>query len=67
MHATHVGYLWLVPFFPLLGAVLIGFFGLSLQKRFGKRPVALLACSTVLASFVVSVYAFVQLLGTEPR
>jgi NADH-quinone oxidoreductase subunit L len=40
--------LWLIPTFPLLGAILNGLFG----RRFGKPVVNLIAIGSVLASFV---------------
>ena len=67
MQGTTAGYLWLIPFFPLLGAVLHGVFGGPVQRRWGKRPVALSACAVIFASFVLSVAAFLQLLQAEPR
>jgi NADH-quinone oxidoreductase subunit L len=67
MHPTAVTHLWLIPALPLLGAVINGLFGYPLQKRFGRRPVNLIACGTVLLSFLLSVYTFFQLLGVEPR
>ncbi|MFQ5599032.1 MAG: NADH-quinone oxidoreductase subunit L, partial [Candidatus Krumholzibacteriia bacterium] len=67
MHAHEAAYLWLIPFFPMLGAVVNGLFGYPLQKKLGRRPVSLIACASVFASFALSVYAFWQLLGTEPR
>jgi hypothetical protein len=67
MHPTAVTHLWLIPALPLLGAVINGLFGYPLQKRFGRSPVNLIACGTVLLSFLLSVYTFFQLLGVEPR
>jgi NADH-quinone oxidoreductase subunit L len=67
MHATHASHLWLIPFLPLLGAVVNGFFGLRLQKRYGRTPVNWVACGTVFVSFLLSVYTFIRLLGVEPR
>ena len=49
-------YVWLIPFFPLLGAVINGFFG----KKLGDRTVSVVACGAVLLSFALSVYAFAQ-------
>jgi NADH-quinone oxidoreductase subunit L len=35
--ATHAAsYLWLIPFFPLVGAVINATMGVRLQRRFGK-------------------------------
>jgi NADH-quinone oxidoreductase subunit L len=67
MQGHEAGYLALIPLFPLLGAAVNGFFGKSMQRKWGERAVATVACATVLLSFAVSVAAFVQLLGLEPR
>jgi NADH-quinone oxidoreductase subunit L len=67
VHAHTVSFLWLIPFLPLLGAAWNGFFGKPLQTRYGNRPISAVACSSVLLSFALSVYAFLRLLGVEPR
>ena len=67
LQATPVGFLWLIPFFPLLGAVFNGVFGGPIQRRWGKRPVAVVACGVILLSFVLSVLAFFRLLDADPR
>jgi NADH-quinone oxidoreductase subunit L len=67
MHPTDAPHLWLIPFMPLLGAVINGFFGRALQNRYGKGPVNIVGCASVLVSFVISAYTFFMLLGTEPR
>ena len=67
MHATPAGTLWLIPLLPLLGAAWNGFFGKSLQARYGSRVVSAVGCGTVILSFLLSLYAFQQLLGVEPR
>ncbi|HYD50840.1 MAG TPA: NADH-quinone oxidoreductase subunit L, partial [Terriglobales bacterium] len=54
-----VGYLWLIPFLPALGAAFHLFFG----RRAGKGAVGVIAPALVGGSFVVALYAFVQLLG----
>jgi len=52
---------WIV-ILPLLGAALNGLFGARIQERFGKRVVAYIACTPVVASFLLSFGAFVTLL-----
>lgn len=47
---------WLVPFFPLLGFLINGLF----RKQLSKSLVAVLGSGVVLASFVVSVWIFLQ-------
>ncbi len=53
-------FLWWIPALPLFGAVFNGLCGGLLQRRFGKRPVAWVACATVLASFLLSVQTFLR-------
>jgi NADH-quinone oxidoreductase subunit L len=54
---------WTIPLWPLLGFVLNGFFG----RRWGKKAAGVVACVTVLVSFILSVGAFASLLGLEGR
>ena len=56
--------IWLIPILPGIGAALNGLIGI---RYFSKRTAGLLACSTMAASLVLSVNAFVQLLGTDTR
>src|SRR5512142_2112630 len=53
-------FIWLIPILPGVGAALNGVLGI---RFFSKRAAGLLACATMAAAFVVSVTAFVQLLG----
>src|SRR5262245_39412331 len=53
-------YIWLIPLLPALGAAVNGLVGI---RSFPKRTAGLLACSTMGAALVLSVVAFVQLLG----
>src|SRR5512144_2667767 len=53
-------YIWLIPILPGAGAALNGLFGI---RFFGKRTSGLLACTTMGAALVLSIAAFVQLLG----
>ena len=46
--------LWLIIALPLFGAFLCGVFG----KALGRTYVNLIACATVLGTFVLSVFAF---------
>src|SRR5690242_8450792 len=47
----------LVPLFPLIGFLINGFFG----KKMSKGLSGGIACMSVLASFVISVFAFIEL------
>lgn len=49
----------LIPVFPLLGFLVIALFG----KKFSKGLVGTIGCGTVLASLVLSIYAFSRILG----
>jgi NADH-quinone oxidoreductase subunit L len=52
--------LWIIPLLPLAGFAVNGLFGARFLPR---RAVALIACGLVLASFVVSALAVVELQG----
>jgi NADH-quinone oxidoreductase subunit L len=53
--------LWLIPAFPLAGAIVNGLFG----KRLHLRLVHVLGCVTVFLAFLVSVAGFLTLTGIE--
>ncbi|MCG3118108.1 MAG: NADH-quinone oxidoreductase subunit L [bacterium] len=55
-------YLWLIPFFPLLGFVINGLLG----RNFSEKAVGAIAAGAVLASFVTAVLTFTELLGLSP-
>jgi len=65
--AHAAAWLWLIPALPLLGALLNGFFGKSMQQRWGTRPISLIGCGVLAAAFALSVYSFARLLGSDPR
>jgi NADH-quinone oxidoreductase subunit L len=54
--------IWLIPILPGIGAALNGIVGI---RYFSKRTAGLVACGTMAVAFVLSVSAFVQLLGLE--
>jgi NADH-quinone oxidoreductase subunit L len=58
-------YLFLIPLFPLLGAVVNGLFGVRLQRALGKRAVHTVAVALPWASFVVAALAFATLTGLD--
>ncbi|HJQ84878.1 MAG TPA: NADH-quinone oxidoreductase subunit L [Candidatus Binatia bacterium] len=64
---TAAGYVALIPLAPLAGATVLGLGGAPLQRRLGKGAIGALACATVGLSFLLSVVAFVQLLGLDPE
>jgi len=71
-HAAHaltqqqvvqVSYLWLIPFFPLLGSALNAFLGHAIQRKFGKQFTSHLAIGAMAAAFVVALVAWIQMMG----
>ncbi len=56
-----ISWLWLIPLFPFVGAVLNGLLGKKLQDRFGKKAVHTIAIGMMSAAAVVAITAFVQL------
>ena len=56
-----INYSWLVPLLPLVGFLLIGFFG----KKMSKGLVGLIACATVGIGFIFSCGMFGQLFGDQ--
>ncbi|HEY8212348.1 MAG TPA: hypothetical protein VIG99_32920, partial [Myxococcaceae bacterium] len=60
---THpAGFLWLIPFFPLLGSAINAVFGLRLQRRFGKLVTSHIAIGAMALAFAVAAYSWVTLL-----
>ena len=55
-------YLFLIPLFPLLGVLINGLFG----RRFPERLIGWLGSLMIFGSFVVSVAAFVKMVGMDP-
>src|SRR3954469_25007550 len=53
-------WLWLIPISPLLGAIFNGIFG----RRLSKSVIGIIGSGTVALSFVISLGAFLQMLGT---
>jgi NADH-quinone oxidoreductase subunit L len=53
-------YIWLIPVLPGVGAAINGLVGI---RAFSRRTSGVLACSTMVLALVLSVAAFVQLLG----
>jgi NADH-quinone oxidoreductase subunit L len=56
---------WIV-LLPLIGATTNFFLGAKLQKRFGRRAVSIIGCGMVIASFVLALWAFFQMLAVAP-
>jgi NADH-quinone oxidoreductase subunit L len=54
--------IWLIPFFPMIGALVNGLFG----RRLSKPAAYTIACGSVFASFVLSVLAVLALRELAP-
>ena len=67
-HAVEVSWLWLIAFFPLVGAAINAFLGLRLQRRFGKRVSHAIAIGAMLLSCLVAELVFwTQLFNRPPE
>jgi NADH-quinone oxidoreductase subunit L len=60
---TPVSYLWLIPFFPLLGAFINATLGWWLQRKLGKAVNHGIAIGAMTLSFIVACVAFAKMLG----
>ncbi len=58
----HVSYLWLIPLFPIVGAIINATVGWKLQRAFGKKIVHRIAVTAMLLAFGTAVFAFAQML-----
>ena len=66
--SVEVGWLWLIPFFPLLGAAINAFLGLRIQRRFGKRANHAIALAAMALSCIACELVFwTQLLPRAPH
>ena len=54
---------WLIPFLPLMGAIINGIIG----SRIGKKAVGLTGCLTVSVSFLASILILLKLLSFPPE
>jgi len=57
------GYLWLIPLFPAIGALINSLVGIRIQRTFGKRWNHAIAIGMMTLSFLVALRAFAQLLA----
>ncbi len=62
-HTTTVTWLWLIPLFPFVGAVVNGIFGKKIQDKFGKAANHSIAIGMMACAALVAIAAFVKLLG----
>jgi NADH-quinone oxidoreductase subunit L len=62
---TQVGWLWLIPLFPLVGATINATCGWWLQKKLGKKVNHLIAVGMMALAFFVALAAFVKMMGMD--
>jgi NADH-quinone oxidoreductase subunit L len=55
-----------IALLPLVGATVNFLLGATLQKKLGRRSISIIGCGVVIASFVLGVIAFSQMLAVEP-
>jgi NADH-quinone oxidoreductase subunit L len=67
VHAVHLGWLWLIPFFPLLGSAINAFLGVRLQRAYGKRAIHAVAVGAMLLSCIVAQVAFWKMFAAAPH
>lgn len=63
-------YLWIIPFSPLIGAVINGMFSLSYAKKENgpnEKLISFIGCVAPLVSFVVAVILFLEMRGLDPE
>ena len=66
-HAIEVGWLWLIPIFPLVGSAINAFLGLRLQRAYGKRVNHAIAVSAMVLSCIVAEVAFWKMFAAAPH
>jgi NADH-quinone oxidoreductase subunit L len=67
METMEIHGLWLLPVIPLIGGAINGLFGAKIQRRWGGRPVGLLAIGASALSFAAALIYFVKLAGLAPE
>src|ERR1700704_3724046 len=66
-NAIQVGWLWLIPAFPLLGSALNAFLGPWLQRAYGKRANHAIAVGAMVLSGSVAEVAFGKMVAAHPH
>ncbi len=56
-------YGYLIAIFPLVGTLVNGLLGRAIQERFGEKTVGIIACSSVIFSFLLTIPVFISILG----
>jgi NADH-quinone oxidoreductase subunit L len=57
------GYLWLIPLFPAIGALVNSLVGIRIQRRLGKHANHVIAIGMMTLSFLVALRAFAQMVS----
>jgi NADH-quinone oxidoreductase subunit L len=58
-HIQNYGYL--IVIFPLAGTLVNGLLGRAIQERFGEKIVGIIACSSVIFSFLLTIPVFISI------
>src|SRR6266478_2362396 len=66
-NAIQVGWLWLIPAFPLLGSALNAFLGPWLQRAYGKRANHAIAVGAMVLSCIAAEVAFWKMVAAHPH
>ena len=66
-HPIQTDFLRWIVILPLIGAVINGLLGATLQKKAGKWAISFVACTAVLISFTISIVALLELLALRPE
>src|SRR6267378_2299057 len=66
-NAIQVGWLWLIPAFPLLGSALNAFLGPWLQRAYGKRANHAIAVGAMVLSCIVAEVASWKMVAAHPH
>ncbi len=66
-NAIEVGWLWLIPAFPLLGSAINAFLGVRLQRTLGKRANHAIAVAAMVLSCVVAEVALWKMAAAQPH
>ncbi len=66
-HPIQTDYLRWIVFLPLIGAIVNGLLGSTIQKKMGKGVIGVIACAPVIAAFGLAVNALLSLQGLNPE
>src|SRR6202521_1585465 len=66
-NAIQVGWLWLIPAFPLLGSAVNAFLGSRVQRQYGKRANHAIAIGAMVLSCIVTEVALSKMVLAHPH